>query len=313
MLYCIISRFGRPEERQSVGGAKIKPSFIFAVVVSLLAVHTLAWAGEPVPVVAAENFYGDIAQQIGGSDVAVTSILSNSDQDPHLFEVSPSAARVVSRARIVILNGIDYDPWMERLLSAARRTDRKSIVVADLVRKKPGDNPHLWYNPMTMLAAATALADELSSANPARRGAYAARLAQFKQSLQPIQAKIAALRGRWSGTPVTATEPIFQYMFDALGMQVRDAAFQLAVMNDTEPSASDVAGFESDLKTHRVKLLIYNRQASDPVADRMVKFANAAHIPVVGVTETEPPGKNYQAWMLSALDAVDHALTDSRR
>jgi zinc/manganese transport system substrate-binding protein len=120
--------------------------------------------------------------------------------------------------------------------------------------------------------------------------------------------KIAELRSRLAGTPVTATEPVFDYMFNALGMQVRNLSFQLAVMNNTEPSASDVAAFENDLKTHQVKLLIYNSQASDPIAVRMEKIAKASHVPVVGATETEPAGKNYQAWMLSELAAVDKAL-----
>ena len=263
---------------------------------------------EPINLVAAENFYGDVAQQIGGPEVKVTSILTNPDQDPHLFEVSPSVARAVSAARIVVYNGIDYDPWMEKLLGAARSADRKSIVVAELVGRKSGDNPHIWYDPSTMLAFAKALANELGSADPAHRADYQKRLVRFEQSVGPIQAKISALHGRLAGTPATATEPIFGYMFNALGIQVRNESFQLSVMNNTEPSASDVAAFENDLKTHRVKLLVYNSQASDPVAERMVKLAKTSHVPVMGATETEPPGKKYQAWMLSELDAVDHAL-----
>ncbi len=270
-----------------------------------------AWsqaARGPVPVVAAENFYGDIAQQVGGPGVKVTSVLSNPDQDPHLFEASPSVARGISAARIVIYNGIDYDPWMEKLLGAARNPDRKTLVVADLLHKKPGDNPHIWYDPAAMLALAQALADSLASADPAHGDGYRQRLATFQASVQPIQAKIAALRARLAGTPVTATEPVFGYMFAALGMEVRNQSFQLSVMNDTEPSASDIAAFEDDLKTRKVKLLVYNSQASNPVAARMEKLARAARVPVVGATETEPVGKGYQAWMLGELDAIDRAL-----
>jgi zinc/manganese transport system substrate-binding protein len=281
---------------------------VLAAVVTLLATPAVTWAAGPINIVAAENFYGDVAQQIGGPDAKVTSILSNPDEDPHLFEASPSVARAISGAQIVIYNGIDYDPWMEKLLRAARSTDRKSIVVADLIGRKSGDNPHIWYDPNTMLAAAKALADDLSGNDPAHRADYQGRLVRFEQSVRPIQAKITALHARLASTPVTATEPIFGYMFNALGMQVRNQPFQLAVMNNAEPSASDVAAFENDLKTHQVKLLIYNSQASDPVAERMVKLAKASHIPVVGATETEPPGVNYQAWMLSELDAVDRAL-----
>jgi zinc/manganese transport system substrate-binding protein len=272
---------------------------------------TSAWAQtgtKLVNIVAAENFYGDVAKQIGGSNVKVTSILSNPDQDPHLFEVSPSVGRNVSAAQIVIYSGIDYDPWMEKLLKAAKSGDRKVIVVADLIGKKTGDNPHVWYDPTAVMALAKSLSEALAEADPDRKDAYEQRRASFEDSVKPIQAKIAELHDRLMGTPVTATEPIFGYMFDALGMQVRNESFQLSVMNNTEPSASDVAAFEKDLKTHQVKLLIYNSQASDPIAVRMEKIAKASHVPVVGATETEPAGKNYQAWMLSELAAVDKAL-----
>ena len=263
---------------------------------------------QPVPIVAAENFYGDVAKQIGGAHVAVTSILSNPDQDPHLFEASPSVARNLSAARIVIFSGVDYDPWVEKLLGAARSSNRETINVGALVGKKAGDNPHIWYDPATMLALAKALADDLGKADPAHAAEYARNLATFQHSVEPITARIGALKARLAGTPVTATEPVFGYMFDALGMTVRNMPFQLAVMNNTEPSASDVAAFEADLRTHQVKLLVYNSQASDPVAVRMQKLARASHVPVIGATETEPPGKQYQAWMMAELDAVDHAL-----
>jgi zinc/manganese transport system substrate-binding protein len=267
-------------------------------------------AGQPVAIVAAENFYGDVARQIGGPDVRVDSILNNPDQDPHLFEVSPSVARSVSAARIVIYSGIDYDPWIEALLQASRSASRQTIVVADLAGKQTGDNPHIWYDPATMLRLANTLSAVLIADDPGNKTGYAQRLARFEESMRPIQARIAELRARLAGTPVTATEPVFGYMFDALGMRVRNMRFQMAVMNSTEPGASDVAAFENDLRTHQVQLLVYNSQAADPIAARMEKLAKASHIPVVGATETEPPGKTYQAWMLSELDAIDRALPE---
>ena len=282
-----------------------------ALVGAVLAGAALPVRGEqarPVRVVAAENFYGDIAKQIGGANVAVSSILTNPDQDPHLFEASASVARNLSAAQLVIVNGVDYDPWAVKLLGAAKAVGRNTIVVAELVGKKAGDNPHIWYDPATMAALAKALADALGLADPAHATEYTRNLALFTQSLQPIQAKITTLRARVAGTPVTATEPVFGYMFDALGLTVRGGSFQMAVMNNTEPSASDVAAFETDLKTRQVKLLVYNSQASDPVAARMEQLARASHVPVVGATETEPPGKTYQGWIMDELDAVERAL-----
>jgi zinc/manganese transport system substrate-binding protein len=282
---------------------------LLLILTILLAAAAQAFAAGPVPIVAAENFYGDLAQQIGGADVRVTSILSNPDQDPHLFEASPSVARAIAGARIVIYSGIGYDPWIETLLKAAHPGgERATIDVAALAGKKTGDNPHIWYDPAIMLKAAAALAEDLADADPAHRADFAARRAEFERSLEPVMAKIAALESRLAGKQATATEPIFGYMFDALGMKVVNQSFQRAVMNNTEPAASDVAAFETSLKTHQVELLVYNSQASDPIALRMVGIAKASHVPVVGATETEPPGKTYQAWMMSELEAVDRAL-----
>jgi zinc/manganese transport system substrate-binding protein len=262
-----------------------------------------------VGILAAENFYGDVARQIGGPHVAVTSVLNNPDEDPHLFAASPSVARAVAGAQIVIYNGIDYDPWVDKLLGAARNRSRVTIAVANLIGKKPGDNPHIWYDPRTMLALATQLSDDLSNADPANRVDYARRLQAFRRSLQPIEARIAVLHQKFAGTPVTATEPVFGYMLDALGMQVRNMRFQIAVMNDSEPGALEVAGFENDLRTHQVRMLVYNSQASDPVAQRMLGIAKASGIPVVGATETEPRGATYQTWISNELDAVQGALS----
>jgi zinc/manganese transport system substrate-binding protein len=267
-------------------------------------------SAEPIAVVAAENFYGDIAAQLGGPNVTVTSILSNPDQDPHLFEASASTARAISAARIVVYNGIDYDPWIEKLLAAAKSNDRLSIVVADLAGKKPGDNPHIWYDLAVTEAFAKAFTADLDRLDPAHKADHQQRLAAFVQSLQPLKDKIRRLHTWLAGAKVTATEPVFGYMLDAIGMVSRNMPFQIAVMNNTEPSASDVAGFEADLKTREVRLLVYNSQASDPIADRMKKLADESHVPVIGVTETEPPGETYQGWLAGELGALDQALPD---
>jgi zinc/manganese transport system substrate-binding protein len=269
-----------------------------------------AATAQTLAIVAAENFYADVAQQVAGPDATISSIMSNPDQDPHLFEASPSVARLLSGAAIAVYNGVDYDPWMAKLLSAARSPNRKVIVVANLVHKKPGDNPHLWYDPPTMPAYAKALAAALSQQDPAHKADYDQRLQTFASSLQPLQARIAEIRGKFAGTPVTATEPVFGYMATALGFSMRNERFQLAVMNDTEPRASDVAAIDDDLRKHRVRVLFYNSQATDTAAQRLLRIAEQSRIPVVGVTETEPPGKTYQQWMMNQLDAVAQALAN---
>ena len=263
-----------------------------------------------IAVVAAENFYGDIARQIGGDRVAVVSIMSNPDQDPHLFETTPGIVRQLAAAQIVILNGANYDPWMDKLLAATPRAGRTVVSAAQLTGRKPGDNPHLWYDPATMPAMATAIADALAKADSAHAPDYAARLKTTLAALARITQRVAQLKAKHAGIPVTATEPVFGPMTDALGLTMRNQRFQLAMMNDTEPSARDVAAFESDLKERKVKALIYNSQVSEKLTERLRDIAGKAKVPVIGVTETMPPNVSFQDWVLGELDALDKALSE---
>jgi zinc/manganese transport system substrate-binding protein len=263
---------------------------------------------DPVKIVAAENFYGDVAGQIRGDAVAVTSILTNPDQDPHLFEASAETAKALADAKVVIVNGVDYDPWMEKLLSAHKAPGRKEIVVASLVGRKAGDNPHLWYDPDTVKAAAKALAADLDAIDPANKADYDKGETQFLDSLKPLDDKIADMRKKYAGAPVTASEPVFGYQAGLIGLKVHNEKFALAVMNNAEPTASEVAAFENDLKGHKVKVMLYNAQASEPAVARLVQMAKDNNIPVVGVSETEPTDSTYQKWMLGQLDALDAAL-----
>jgi zinc/manganese transport system substrate-binding protein len=281
---------------------------VTALVFAAVALTAARAADGKVVIVAAENFYGDVARQIGGDQVSVINILSNPDQDPHLFETAPSVVREIAAAQLVVYNGADYDPWMEKLLTVTPKSGRAVIVAADLMHKRAGDNPHLWYDPATMPAVAKALAAALSAADPAHADRYATGLRAFLASLQPLGDKIAAIRGTYAGATVAATEPVFGYMAAALHLTMLDQHFQLSIMNNTEPSVDDLAAFEGDLKTHKIRVLFYNKQASDKIVQHLVDLARASKIPVVGVTETCPPGLSYQNWMRSELDATETAL-----
>jgi zinc/manganese transport system substrate-binding protein len=291
---------------------KVRAGVALAVLLgSFIAVSQAANARSgkgPVKLVAAENFYGGIAHQIGGLLVEVTSILNNPEQDPHLFETSPTVARQLADAQIVIVNGADYDPWASKLLRVAPRPGRTVVDVARLTGWRPGGNPHLWYDPATMPAVARALAVALSKADPDHADDYAQGLKATLASLVHVRARVYHMRAKYFGQPVTATEPVFGLMAAALGLRMRNESFQTAIMNGTEPSARDLAAFENDLKEHRVKALIHNRQVSEKLTERLIAIAENAKVPVVAVTETQPAGTSFADWMLAQLDALDKAL-----
>jgi zinc/manganese transport system substrate-binding protein len=259
-------------------------------------------------IVAAESVYGDIARQIGGAEVAVTSVLVNANRDPHEFEASASTARAIADARLVIYNGAGYDPWAPRLLAASKGKPREVIEVARLLNRKPGDNPHFWYDATAMSALASTLAAKMSEIDAAHKSGYAKRGEAFEASMTQLRERIAALRSKHAGTPVTATEPVFDYMAEALGLKMRNSRFQLAVMNGTEPGASAITAFEKDLRTRAVKVLLYNTQTTQALAQRMRTIATEAGVPVIAITETAPQDQSYQAWMLAQLEALDRAL-----
>jgi zinc/manganese transport system substrate-binding protein len=285
--------------------------FLIALSIALMAAANPALTAERrIEVAAIENFYGNVAQQIGGDRVSVVSILNNPDQDPHLFEVSPAVIREVAAAQVVVYNGAGYDPWVEKVLGATAKPGRVAIIAADLMNRKSGGNPHLWYDPATMPAVARALATAFAAADPAHKDDYTARLATFLASLAPLNDKIAAIRDKYAGMPVTATEPVFGDMAAALKLTMTNQRFQLAIMNDTEPSARDVAAFERDLKDRKVRVLFYNKQAQTKLVEHLIELARASKIPVVGITETEPAGSSYQEWMLMQLDETQRALAE---
>jgi zinc/manganese transport system substrate-binding protein len=273
----------------------------------LLVAATPVQAAGPIRIVAAENFYGDLAAQIAGRHAAIVSILSNPDTDPHLFESSASTARAIADADIVISNGAEYDPWIDRLLSASAG-NRTWLVAAKIVGATPADNPHLWYDPKTFPALATALAAELTRRDPANGADYAANLSTFDTAFARAIQDLATIRSAHAGLAVTATEPVFGDMVDAMGFRMLNGPFQVATMNETEPSPRDVAAFEDSLRSGTAKILFYNSQVTGDTTARLLELAQANHVPVVGVTETEPAGQTIETWFSAEIAAVAKAM-----
>jgi zinc/manganese transport system substrate-binding protein len=269
--------------------------FITAFFLAPLALHA-----QPLKIVAAENFYGGVAEQIAGPSAEVTSILSNPNQDPHEFQSDPKTAKEVADATIIIYNGLGYDTWMEKLLGADRKSDRVIINVAQLVGAKEGSNPHLWYDPKTMPALAAKLASILHRPQSE---------IVFSKSMQPLIDKINKLKPKTTGIKVTATEPVFGYMASALGFQMLNKGYQQAIMNDATPHFQEIVSFEKSLTDHTAQLLFQNSQTINPSTQRLIAIAKQNHIPVINITETEPTSaKSYVDWMISQLEEIESSL-----
>lgn len=265
-----------------------------------LAKEDLSPSSQPIRIVAAENFYGNIAQQIGGKRVVVTSIMNNPNQDPHEFQPTAATARDVADADIVIKNGVGYDSWMDKLIATKGNPNRMVITVASFVKTEPRENPHLWYNPETMLLLANKLAQVLQMPSAA---------VAFHEEMKPLFEKMTFLKKQYPTLSVTATEPLFTPMAKALGWKVLHEDYQWAIMNETEPSFQQIVAYQESLKNRKVSLLFYNSQVANPATLQLQRLAKKYHIPIIGVTELQPAdAPTYQSWMLSQLSNVEDVL-----
>jgi zinc/manganese transport system substrate-binding protein len=273
-----------------------------------------ATAGTGVVVaIGAENQYASVISQIGGKYVRVTAINSNPNTDPHVFEASASDAAAVAAAELIVQNGAGYDTYMNRMESGSPSSVRMVIDVQQLLGLPDSTpNPHLWYSPTTMPAVARAIAADLSTLRPARAAYFRASEARFDASLRPWLTAIAQFKAAYRGTPVAVTEPVGDYLLQAVGASILTPfGLQADVMNGVDPSPQYISLQQDLLAQHKVRVLLYNQQVTDSLTSSFLAAARRYGIPVVGVYETMPtPGYNYQSWMLAEVNALRKAVAD---
>jgi zinc/manganese transport system substrate-binding protein len=265
-------------------------------------------------VVAAENVYGDIASQIGGRHVSVTSILTNPNADPHLFEPGTANELAVSEAKVVVENGLGYDAFMTKLENATPSKHRVLVTTADVLGVHGKDaNPHLWYDVPRLDRLAAAIATAFSQADRSNAGAYRRGLKRFERSLAPLRREVAGIRARFHGAPVAYTEPVPGYLVSAAGLtNLAPDAFTRPIEEGTEPAPSAVAAMSELVSRRRIRALLYNSQAFSPLTARLRATARAAGIPVVPMSETLPAGLTFQRWQLGQARALAAALAARR-
>ena len=274
-----------------------------------------AVAPKTVAAVGAENQYANVISQVGGRYVNVEAIINNPNTDPHEFEANASVVALVSRAQLVVQNGMGYDTFMNKIEGANRRPGRLVVVAQDLLgMKATAFNPHLWYDPKTMPLVAQAIAADLSKLQPAHASYFRANEKHFVASLRPWLAELAHFKSKYKGTPVAVTEPVADYMLQAAGADIKTPkSLQSAVMNGTDPSPQDVSTEDTLIRRHQVKAFLYNRQVTDTLTASFLAAAKRVHVPVVALYETMPvPGYNYQSWMQAETEALQRAVATGK-
>ena len=270
-----------------------------------------AAAGKVIQVVAAENFWGSIAAQLGGSHVHVDSIITNPDTDPHSYEPTAADARTVTTAQFTIVNGIGYDAWADKLLSTNPGSGRTELKVGDLVGIEPGGNPHRWYSPDNVHQVIEAITADYKKIDPADAAYFDQQKTVFEtQTLAPYNQLISDIKAKYAGTPIGASESIVTPLAEGLGLKLLTPETFLDAMSEgTDPTAADKATIDQQIRTRQIKVYVYNSQNSTPDVVAQVNLAKAEGILVATVTETlAPAGDTFQQWQVTELQGIEAAL-----
>ena len=273
---------------------------------------TPASSGKTIQIVAAENFWGSIAAQLGGDHVKVTSIISNPDADPHDYEPTAADARTVAGAQFTIVNGIGYDAWADKLLAANPTDGRTDLKVGDLVGIQPGGNPHRWYSPANVRQVIDQITNDYKSLDPADAADFDKLKTTFvDQTLAPYNQLITDIKTKYAGTPIGASESIVSPLAEGLGLKMLTPdTFLSAISEGTDPTARDKSLSDQQIAGKQIKIYVYNSQNSTPDVAAQVKAAEAKGIPVATVTETPTPaGVSFQDWQVRQLQGIQQALT----
>ncbi|GMA69099.1 metal ABC transporter substrate-binding protein [Leuconostoc litchii] len=292
---------------------KRKYTFGGVVIIAILSVIMFVFVHESnttvsanqkeIKVVSSVDFYGEAAEKVLGKYGSVKSVITDPSVDPHDYEPSAKVATEVSKADLVIYNGIGYDSWMTKL---AKNSDVKAVRVGeDVLGKKDGDNPHLWYQSQTMPNLVNYLADKFSKIDPTHKDTFKANAKKYIASLEPIQTKINTLKKNSDNKLVDVSEPVFDYALEELGYTENNTHFSKSVEDGTDPSPKDIKSMQDDIKNKKISFFVQNTQATDKTVSQLVKLAKKHSVPVLNVTETMPKNKNYKQWMLDQYNQLE--------
>jgi zinc/manganese transport system substrate-binding protein len=268
-------------------------------------------AGGKLTVVAAENFWGSIAAQLGGSKVSVHSIIVNPNTDPHSYEPTASDARAMAMGKLEIVNGIGYDTWASHLLAANPVSGQTVLDVGNLLHLRDGENPHQWYSPSSVQKVIHAIVADYDRLEPSQKGYFSALEHHFETvSLATYDRLRAEIHWRFAGVPVGYSESIFQPLGQSLGLKLLTPyGFAKAIAEGAEISAQDKETVDAQANERLIKVWIYNSQNATPDIQRINAIARSRRIPIATVTETlDPASASFEQWQVDELRGLIKAL-----
>lgn len=260
----------------------------------------------PITVVASINQWGSLAQEIGGSDVTVTSILSSTTVDAHNFEPQTSDIAKLSKADVIVINGAGYDTW------AQKNRPKKAQVVsaAETVGAMEGDNPHLWFSKDARKSVASELAEIFSKARPAKKKAFATRLSTWQKEETKLEESLSAFGKAHPKARYAATEPVASYLMSDLGFKDETPqGYAQAAASEGEVAPADLQDFQKLIEKRDIDVLINNTQQPSDATNLLTGTAERSSVPVFPVSEQMPSdAKNLTGWISSLVESLTKLL-----
>ncbi|MGZ4908854.1 MAG: metal ABC transporter solute-binding protein, Zn/Mn family [Halobacteriota archaeon] len=277
---------------------------------SSLTNSSTASSGGVIHVVAAENFWGSLITQLGGTRVSVTTIVSDPNADPHEYESNPTNAIAIANAQLVIINGAGYDTWAQRLIASSNSPNQVVLNVQELTNQTVDTNPHFWYSPTYVNETVKAMYQDLVSIDPSHASYYSQQYDTLNASLAAYNARIGEIKQQFGGVKVASTETMFLYLANATDLDVvSPPAFMQAVSEGNDPPAQSIVQFDQLLMNGTVKVLVYNDQTVTPLTESAKALASQHNISIVPMTETiRPPDASFQDWMNAQLILLQNTL-----
>jgi zinc/manganese transport system substrate-binding protein len=292
------------------GGLMLSGGLLLAGCAGSAASPAASAAGK-VQVVAAENFWGSIASQLGGSKVAVSSIIVNPNTDPHSYEATASDGAAIARSQMAIVNGVGYDSWASRLIAANPASGRVVLDAGKLLGLTDGGNPHQWYSPSSVQRVIAQMVFDYERLDPKDAPYFEKRRAGFQtRALAEYNRLRSVIRARYGGVPVGYSESIFQPLGEDLGLRLLTPySFTQAIAEGVDVSAADKQTVDRQAEQRSINVWVYNSQNVTPDVQRVNQLARAAHIPITTVTETlSPSSDTFQQWQAAQLASLRSAL-----
>ena len=253
-----------------------------------------------IEVVASINQWGSVAEDLGGSNVEVTNIMTKTNVEAHDYEPTSQDVAKFGTAKVAVVNGADYDPWATK---AAQPTKATLVTAAETAGIKEGDNPHVWFSAKVRSNTADAI-------TAAHKDDYAKLNKEWHAKEDQLESKIKETSAKTEGLPYAATESVAWYLADDLKMtDATPKGYAQASANESEPTPADIKDFQDTLKAGFIKMFVFNSQEANSTTDQITGAAKDANVPIVELAEQMPKQyTNLLDWMSALVDQFAAAV-----